>query len=259
LLHVEPVQRQTKATDLEAAREQLSYPSRTRNKNAEELNLQLKCQHLLSDETRNKENDKQKIANVGLPRVLRLPLERSMASNCLEMESVGSNTYWSGSSHKRIRVHKLWPPPKSPISLSCNARMLKLLHLSHHRNKTKKNVKKNVTWFQTHPNHYVHNSFSIQKAYNKITNSSSKSQWSKSPKSFTDQTLDLHPIPPFYVPHHPRSKHSLPSPQHTKMWNSKSSNLLHIFTKKRICLSTKNSTMHWRMKLIPTNRACSKP
>ncbi len=256
LLHVEPVQRQTKATDLEAAREQLSSPSRTRNKNAEELNLQLKCQNLLPDETRNKENEKQKITNVRLPRVLRLPFERSMASNCLEMESVGSNTYWSGSSHKRIRVHKLWPPPKSPISLSCNARMLKLLHLSHHSNKTKKNVKKNVTWFQTHPNHYVHKSFSIQKAYNKNINSSSKSQWSKSPKSFTtknqskaaeitsDQTLDLHPIPPFYVPHYPRSKHSLPSPQHTKMWNRKSSNLLHVLTKKSICLSTKNSTTH---------------
>jgi hypothetical protein len=125
---VEPVQRQTKATDLQAAREQLSSPSKTRNKNPEELNLQLKCQNLLPDETRNKENEKQKIANVGLPRVLRLPLERSMASNCLEMESVGSNTYWSGSSHKRIRVHKLWPPPKSPISLSCNARMLKLFY-----------------------------------------------------------------------------------------------------------------------------------
>jgi hypothetical protein len=28
------------------------------------------------------------------------------------------------------------------------------------------------------------------------------------------------------------------------MWNRKSSNLLHILTKKSICLSTKNSTMH---------------
>jgi hypothetical protein len=102
----------------------------------------------------------------------------------------------------------------------------------------------------------VHKSFSIQKAYNKNINSSSESQWSKSPKSFTtknqskaaeitsDQTLDLHPIPPFYVPHYPRSKHSLPSPQHTKMWNRKSSNLLHVLTKKSICLSTKNSTTH---------------
>jgi hypothetical protein len=42
-------------------------------------------------------------------------------------------------------------------------------------------------------------------------------RFSKAPEITSDRTLDLHPIPPFYVPHIPRSKHSLPCPQYTKM------------------------------------------